>query len=532
MPGFGAKKGTGIKMNTAGRPFNNLFRPDGQLTSPWQKNLGRSSLPLSFPRQRSWWTGPVPKENEKVHSLWQPNLTACTKEIVQAYFDNTWLLTEILFSSLLNEEAFYCPPHHNLRYPLIFYYAHPAVLYVNTFLKAGLINNPVNEYYEDLFAQGVDEMSFDDMSKNDNLWPTLNEVHLYRREVYRLVSRIIEESFSDKVHPPIQQNHALWGLFLAFEHERIHFETSSVIIRELPPHLVRRPHWFPDLHISSKKQSSGFPSNPFIYVESSPVEIGKPRYFPTFGWDNEYGLRKAKPESFLTTRYLISNGEFFEFVESGAYTNEKHWSEIGWKWRSMRDTQHPYFWIRMDGGFKLRTCFEIINMPWSWPVIVNYYEAKAFCSWRQEKDASTITYRLMTEAEHHILRDKQLRATSKSKHFRYNNNLICGSESPVDNNSNKSVIGDLFGNLWQWMEDTFNPLDADENGVGFSPHPFYDDFSTPCFDGKHQMIMGGSFISTGDEAEPYARFHFRPHFFQHAGFRLVRSNTDGSVKRL
>ncbi len=510
-------KSQDIKMNTAGRPFNNLFRQNGQLTSPWQRNLGRSSLPLSFPRQNSWWTGPVPKTDEKVHSLTQPNLAACTKEIVQAYFDNTWLLTEVLFSSLLNEEAFYRPPYHNLRHPLIFYYAHPAVLYINTFLKAGLIDRPVNWHFEELFAQGVDEMSFDDMSKNDKMWPTINEVQLYRREVYRIVSRIIEERFTDKIQPTIKQNHALWGLFLAFEHERIHLETSSVLIRALPPVLVRRPPWFPDLHISSKKQSVGFPSNPFIYIESDQVEIGKPIHFPTFGWDNEYGARIAKPANFLTTRYLISNGDYFEFVESGAYTNEKYWSEKGFQWRCLRDSKHPCFWAKIDGTYKLKTCFESINMPWSWPAIVNFYEAKAYCTWRQEQDSSPIKYRLMTEAEHHVLREKQMRATSKP--INYNSNLICGSESPVDNNSNKSVIGDLFGNVWQWLEDPFYALE------GFHPHPYYDDFSSPCFDNEHQMIMGGSFISTGDEAEPYARFHFRPHFLQHAGFRLVRSNS-------
>jgi hypothetical protein len=37
------------------------------------------------------------------------------------------------------------------------------------------------------------------------------------------------------------------------------------------------------------------------------------------------------------------------------------------------------------------------------------------------------------------------------------------------------------------------------------------------------MILGGSFISTGDEASVFARFSFRRHFFQHCGFRLVRS---------
>ena len=50
---------------------------------------------------------------------------------------------------------------------------------------------------------------------------------------------------------------------------------------------------------------------------------------------------------------------------------------------------------------------------------------------------------------------------------------------------------------------------------------FIQDFSTPCFDGQHNIIMGGSFISTGNEASVFARFHFRPHFYQHVGFRLV-----------
>ena len=35
--------------------------------------------------------------------------------------------------------------------------------------------------------------------------------------------------------------------------------------------------------------------------------------------------------------------------------------------------------------------------------------------------------------------------------------------------------------------------------------------------------MGGSWASTGDEASCFARFMFRRHFYQHCGFRLVRS---------
>jgi aromatic-L-amino-acid decarboxylase len=41
------------------------------------------------------------------------------------------------------------------------------------------------------------------------------------------------------------------------------------------------------------------------------------------------------------------------------------------------------------------------------------------------------------------------------------------------------------------------------------------------------MILGGSFISTGEEASRFARFHFRPHFNQHSGFRIA-ATLDGS----
>ena len=68
--------------------------------------------------------------------------------------------------------------------------------------------------------------------------------------------------------------------------------------------------------------------------------------------------------------------------------------------------------------------------------------------------------------------------------------------------------------FWQ-VEDHFAPLPE------FEIHFLYDDFSTPCFDGWHTGIMGGSWISCGQLASNFARYHFRRHFFQHLGFRCV-----------
>lgn len=46
----------------------------------------------------------------------------------------------------------------------------------------------------------------------------------------------------------------------------------------------------------------------------------------------------------------------------------------------------------------------------------------------------------------------------------------------------------------------------------------------PTFDSKHNLIKGGSWISTGNEATRDSRYAFRRHFFQHAGFRYVESS--------
>jgi hypothetical protein len=54
---------------------------------------------------------------------------------------------------------------------MIFYYGHPAALYVNKLRVAGLLSEPVNTEFEHIFETGVDEMAWDDLSKNDMMWP-------------------------------------------------------------------------------------------------------------------------------------------------------------------------------------------------------------------------------------------------------------------------------------------------------------------------------------------------------------------------
>ncbi len=484
----------------------------------------------------SWWTGLAPeqcpgfdKTRQCLVALPFLNLEICSREDILDYFNNSWTLTELLFQGLKVEEVYKRPPYHALRHPLIFYYGHPAVLYLNKLRIVGLQKDAVNSYLEKVLETGVDEMSWDDMGKNEMEWPSVAAVHGYRKSVYDIVVNLIKTHPDlDLANRPLLANSPWWSLWMGMEHEKIHFETSSVLIRELPIEYVETPKYWAPIH-PSKTDNSKI-ENSWIKKEAGVVTIGKPKTVPTFGWDNEYGERKVSYKEFEYTNFQITNLEYFDFVASGAYVNDSYWREEGREWRKFRNTKRPTFWAATgpEGSheYELRTIFEIIPMPWNWPVEVNFHEAVAFCNWKNELDKKNgrtqLTYRLFTEAEFAALREKNndsvlqkksYKQLEKISDFKENFNFIFSSASSVS-----SILG---GNTWHWLEDQFNPL------PGFEIHALYDDFSTPCFDGKHQMILGGSFMSCGQEASRYSRFHFRPHFYQHSGFRMART-LDGS----
>jgi 5-histidylcysteine sulfoxide synthase/putative 4-mercaptohistidine N1-methyltranferase len=469
-----------------------------------------------------WWTGKAPDQcpgydsSGRLRALAQLEFRAITRQDVLDYFDNGWTLTELLFSALESEEAFCLSPTHGLRHPLIFYYGHPAVLYVNKLRVAGLLEGPVDARLEGLLEVGVDEMSWDDMSKNSMKWPRVTEIRDYRQRVYSLIKELIlTDGRLDPQKVAFSSQTPAWALVMGFEHERIHLETSSVLIREMPLKFLRRPEAWP--HLDDKAFAP--PAGEFVTFEGAEVRLGKPEDYPSFGWDNEYGLREMTVPAFQMGRHLISNAQFLDFVDDGGYRESRFWSKEGWAWRSFRNTKAPSFWVPEGPGglhrYKIRTIFEVVDFRADWPAVVNFHEAEAYCAWRSERDPGPVPYRLASEAEWHRLQ------SGVAKNAKWNHSLVCGSESSVYSHSSEGVF-DVFGNVWQWCADHFNPL------PGFRMHPYYEDFSVPCFDGKHHLILGGSFASSGDEASVFARFHFRPHFVQHAGFRIARSVSERS----
>ena len=73
---------------------------------------------------------------------------------------------------------------------------------------------------------------------------------------------------------------------MGIEHERIHLETSSVLIRQLELESVR-----PDAGFPPCTETGDAPQNELVCVAGGTVQLGKDAQHHLYGWDNEYGTR-------------------------------------------------------------------------------------------------------------------------------------------------------------------------------------------------------------------------------------------------
>ncbi|MDD2851819.1 MAG: 5-histidylcysteine sulfoxide synthase [Desulfuromonadaceae bacterium] len=423
------------------------------------------------------------------------------------YFHQTFDIEEKLYDTLKYDNTYYLRADR-LRHPLIFYFGHTATFFINKLTIARVIEQRINPKYESMFAVGVDEMSWDDLDERHYDWPNRQQVKAYRDEVRELMGGVIREL---PLSLPITWESPWWAIMMGIEHQRIHLETSSVLIRQLPiDQVVQLPYW------EICREAGEPPTNRLLPVAGGKVVLGKARNHPLYGWDNEYGVHEAEVTGFKAAEYLVSNREFLAFVEAGGYGERQWWTEEGWQWREFRQAEYPLFWIRDGNNWQLRTMASLIDLPWNWPVEVNYLEAKAFCNWKSSITGQAI--RLPTEDEWNRLRD--LCAIQDQPYWQQtpgNINLEWWASScPIDR-FKAGDFYDVLGNVWQWTETPIYPFH------GFEIHPWYDDFSTPTFDTRHNLIKGGSWISTGNEATRDSRYAFRRHFFQYAGFRYIES---------
>jgi ergothioneine biosynthesis protein EgtB len=339
--------------------------------------------------------------------------------------------------------------------------------------------------FDRLFAFGIDPVGTELPSDRSEDWPTLEEIRDYNQHVR---DQIDARRITD---PQI--------LNVAIEHRLMHCETLAYMLHRLPLEQKLRPATAPPAFSNEALQPT------MIEIPTGPVALGLSSSSGTFGWDNEFEAHAVVVPSFSVDKYKITNAQYLEFMQAGAYENSRLWTGADWDWKTANGITHPAFWRRSGDAWRYRAMFEEIPLPSDCPVYVSHAEASAYARWAGKT--------LPTEA--------QWQRAAQGAQPVGNADFKSWDPTPVNafpETSSDFGAVETIGNGWEWTSSVFAPF------AGFQPFPFYPGYSANFFDGKHYVMKGGSPRTADCMLRPSFRNWFQPHYpYVYAGFRCVDS---------
>eukprot|EP01083_Nonionella_stella_P003906 11234_1 len=477
----------------------------------------------------------------------EQNNTEATRQYIHRFFLDSFHLYYSLYDNVKDDH--FWDSGCKLRNPLGWYLGHTASFYNNKLRINSVIdhgNNTLYTEYDYFFAQGVDEFDWFDYRDQHpvSYWPHVAKVKRYVRDTKDVVSNLILTAPLTSL-PITKSNRVWWTIVMGIDHERIHLETSAMLIRQLPLHKCKADInniWSHVFEGYEELERNIPPNNQLIPIQGRQMTYGRASdelisdsVTDFFGWDIEYGSYTVDVTDFNVSKYMVSNYEFYQFYQQNGYSKQKYWDDTAWRWVQETHTTHPKFWIKNENSespseFRLRNTFSEIDMSKAWnrPVITNHYEADAFIRWKSEQLDKDL--RLITEDEWNVLRSLPSGLEFARSNIREwdeiygefianTNYYYYSGETPVDMfEFGNSSVYDVVGNLWHHTSSHFHPFN------GYEIDPLYAYFTTPFFNSSYFLMKGGSYLSSGNMAMLYNRNQwFRAHYFQAAGIRYVES---------
>ncbi|KAE8354165.1 Aldehyde/histidinol dehydrogenase [Aspergillus coremiiformis] len=433
-----------------------------------------------------------------------------------------------------------------LRNSLIFYLGHiPTFLDIH--LTRALRQKPTDpKSYQLIFERGVDP-DVDDPEKCHSHseipdeWPALDNILDYQEQVRSRVRSIyqIEDLSESRI-----LGEALW---IGFEHEVMHLETFLYMLiqsdKMLPPPAAEWPDFEKMYHEARKAQKP----NEWFSIPEQTLPIGLDGADgndvpPTaYGWDNEKPARLVTVPAFEAQGRPITNGEYAKFLQVTqsrrkpaswilTHSNEDYVIPLAINGSSVQATKD------FMSNFAVRTVFGPVplELAQDWPLMASYDEFARYAKW--------VGYRLPTfeEARSIYLYSTLLKEEGGMEHYsetnghRANANLNGVNENgyskinpnkprtpdhqpvqypsrnalpvfldldglnvgfkhwhptPVIQNGDRLAGQGELGGAWEWTSTPLAPHD------GFRAMEIYPGYTSDFFDGKHNIILGGSWAT-------------------------------------
>lgn len=384
------------------------------------------------------------------------------------------------------------------RHRIVFYIGHLEAFDRNLFDRRLFDLPSPDPQLDRLFAFGIDPVGSALPTDTPADWPSLATIRNYVRDVRERIDAQLA-SLDLPLDAPAHDA-APQLLNVAIEHRLMHVETLCYMFHQLPFEQKREP----GVRATPSDDRRTVPAS-MVAVPAGRVELGMTAKRGVFGWDNEFGEDAVDIPSFEIDRHMVNNAAFLEFIEDGGYTNRALWNDADWAWKEATRVTHPAFWTVGETGWRLRTMFDEIRMPLSWPVYVSHAEASAFARWRGARLPSEAQWQ---RAAHGAQPDE-------TDNFDFRNWNPTSVDATPASASAWGVEG-LYGNGWEWTSTPFGPL------PGFKAFPFYEGYSANFFDGRHYVMKGGSPLTARCMVRPTFRNWFQAHYpYTYAGFRCV-----------
>lgn len=442
---------------------------------------------------------------------------------------NAWdFITELIKSS----DLLYQPIH--LRHPLLFYLGH-----IPAFLDHHLLTNMNSDLEQsaslpkrdvpstintDNFLRGIDP-DLDDPSRCHehselpNTWPSLAALNSFKNNVrsrVRALLRAADISVARHIQIPYRIRKALW---MSFEHEAMHLETLLYMLLQCPPGMLKRlpiqRGWIEHRMYHQKSKA------PLLTIPGGKVILGRSRGANSkngdedsdWGWDNEYPAVQVHVQSFHMQCWSVTVGDYVNFLLALNDVCDSIFQDLV-----------PISWLRVVevpesihfnlNHYAVRTIFGPVKLreAYYWPVQVNGLQA--------EKYATHYGCRLPTEAEwmlakemsipeqglvhQQVLEARRLRPfepipvhhSAKNTGFK----TWCPSDAGSTVVSATCSVYDMVGSGWEWTCTRFGPLTDHlllngECKEKFVPQEGYPEYSSDFFDGKHWVLLGGSWAT-------------------------------------
>lgn len=290
--------------------------------------------------------------------------------------------------------------------------------------------------------------------------PSIDKVFEYRDYVDKHMITLLNTTTNKRL---------LYLVTLGLNHEQQHQELLLTDVKYMLGHNPLFPVFNADYNLVKDYNTD----DAFVSINAGNYTVGYQG--DDFCYDNELGVHQVYLNDFEIHNHLVTNGEYLEFMNSGAYSDFNLWLDEGWTLVNQNNIKAPLYWHKKDDEWYQYTLAGLQKVdPLALVSHVSFFEAQAFAEWKG--------MRLPTEFEWEIA----------SRKFDW-------------------------GKRWEWTNSAYLPYPnfVKENGaVGEYNGKFM----------SSKMVLRGASVATSkNHSRPTYRNFFNPvQRWQYTGIRLVK----------